>query len=76
MPHLVARFLRETRTNRWLTESGRLSHLECEACPFASTVLAFERCRELQLCGMELVLKFDISAYDVSLPIPDFVPER
>jgi hypothetical protein len=70
MPNLLGRFLRHAETGRWLTQDGRLSHNENEAYPIGTTAAAIDLCRQLRLAGMELVLRFDNSAYDVSVPIP------
>lgn len=69
MPSLLGRFLRHAETGQWLTKDGRLSYDENEAYPVGTTAAAIDLCRQLRLEGMELVLKFDNSAYNVSMPI-------
>ena len=69
MPSLLGRFLRHAETGQWLTRDGRLSYDENEAYPVGTTAAAIDLCRQLRLHGMELVLKFDNSAYNVGMPI-------
>ncbi len=69
MPNLLGRFLRHAETGRWLTQDGRLSFNENEAYRIGTTKAAIDLCRKLKLEGMELVLKFDMSAHNMSLPI-------
>lgn len=69
MPSLLGRFLRQAETGQWLTKDGRLSDEENEAYPVGTTAAAIDLCRQLGLHGMELVLKFDNAAYNVSMPI-------
>ena len=69
MPNLLGRYLRHAESRRWLTQDGQLSLDPAEAYPIGTTAAAVDLCRKLGLRGMELVLRFDNAAYDVSMPI-------
>ncbi len=75
MANLQGRFLRHAETGRWLTPDGGFSHSASAAYNFGTTTAAFDFCRKLKLEGMELVLKFDNSAYEVSIPVPLILQE-
>ena len=65
----LGKFLRHKESGCWMGIEGSLVRDFREARPIKSILEAMDLCRHLHLSGMELVLKFDQSSFDVVLPM-------
>ena len=68
---MQGKYLRNSATGLWLTGEGSFSQ-DLEQAQKVETILeAMDLCRRFGLRDMELVLKFDDSNNDTSLPMTD-----
>jgi hypothetical protein len=67
----MRRLLREIKTKRWVTASGSLSSDIHEAVELNDVGHALRLCREHNLRGLEIVLKFEREELDVALSMGD-----
>ena len=69
----MKRLLREHGTSRWVAADGTLVEDLDLALEIQNVRQALSFCRNHRLHGMELVLKFPKTEYDLSLPLKDAV---
>jgi len=71
MAHRIRRALRKKESGQYLKADGTFTDDFDEALLLDELTSALEVCRHFGVTGMELVLRFNGSQYDVRLPISD-----
>ena len=65
------KLLRQKMTGMWVDSRGNLTEDEALAAPAESFAQALRICRQYELTGMEMVMRYRFPAKDVVIPLPD-----